>query len=136
MTGYSAQGQITVKRSRKGDNGLDGVSYQIRTSVEIVRCAQDGTPSVASFTASLWRSQGDSNAVNVSATFKCNGETVGTGTSVTIPTASGTTIYTLTAFVDNEIKSTKSVGISKDGGNTADGHCFFLAGNCQIDQCS
>lgn len=119
MTGYSAQGQITVKRSRKGDNGLDGVSYQIRTSVEIVRCAQDGTPSVASFTASLWRSQGDSNAVNVSATFKCNGETVGTGTSVTIPTANGTTIYTLTAFVDNEIKSTKSVGISKDGGNTA-----------------
>ena len=119
MTGYSAQGQITVKRSRKGDNGLDGVSYQIRTSVEIVRCAQDGTPSVASFTASLWRSQGDSNAVNVSATFKCNGETVGTGTSVTISTANGTTIYTLTAFVDNEIKSTKSVGISKDGGNTA-----------------
>ena len=129
MSGYSAQGQISIKRARKGESGLDGVSYQIRTSVESVRCAPDGTPQIASFTASLWRSQGDSNAVNVSATIKCNGTTIGTGTSVTINTASGTTLYTLVAFVDNEIKATKAIGIIKDGSNGVTPTRYFLLGS-------
>lgn len=129
MSGYSAQGQISIKRARKGESGLDGVSYQIRTSVESVRCAPDGTPHIASFTASLWRSQGDSNAVNVSATIKCNDNTIGTGTSVTINTSSGTTLYTLIAFVDNEIKATKAIGIIKDGSNGVTPTRYFLLGS-------
>lgn len=134
MTGYSAQGQIPIKRARKGDNGHNGVTYEIRTSVEQVRCSQDGTPSIQNFTAQLYYSDGASNAVNISATFKLNDTTtVGTGTSVAIPTASGTSQYVLKAYVNNELKAVKCVGIYKDGGNTANVMLFRRSASALTD---
>src|SRR5574344_1610120 len=111
----SAQGSLRVSRKIKPIDGTNGVSYELRTSIESVYLNPDGTPKDAEFTASLYYISGDSNPTNIHCEMFLNDHSIGSGTSFTIPTSNLITIYKLTAKVDGVIATEKTIGIVKDG---------------------
>lgn len=111
----SAQGSLRVSRKIKPIDGTNGVSYELRTSIESVYLNPDGTPKDASFTASLYYISGDSNPTNIHCEIFLNDVSIGSGTSFTIPTSNLRTIYKLTAKVDGVIATEKIIGVVKDG---------------------
>src|SRR5574344_2648003 len=111
----SAQGSLRVSRKIKPIDGTNGVSYELRTSIESVHLKPDGTPKDATFTASLYYISGDSNPTNIHCEIFLNDVSIGSGTSFTIPTSNLITIYKLTAKVDGVIATEKIIGVVKDG---------------------
>lgn len=128
----SAQGSLRVSRKIKPIDGTNGVSYELRTSIESVYLNPDGTPKDASFTASLYYISGDSNPTNIHCEMFLNGNIIGSGTSFTIPTSNLRTIYKLTAKVDGVIATEKAIGIVKDG---ADSYVIDLTNNNSTVNC-
>lgn len=111
----SAQGSLRVSRKIKPIDGTNGVSYELRTSIESVHLKPDGTPKDATFTASLYYISGDSNPTNIYCEMFLNDFFIGSGTSFTIYPSNLITGYKLTAKVDGVIATEKTIGIVKDG---------------------
>ena len=111
----SAQGSLRVSRKINPIDGTNGVSYELRTSVESVYLNADDTPKDVSFTASLYYIGGDSNPTNIHCEMFLNDVSIGSGMSFTIPTSNLITIYKLTAKIGRVIATEKTIGVVKDG---------------------
>lgn len=115
----SAQGSLRVSRKIRPIDGTNGLSYELRTSIESVYLKPDGTPKDASFTAGLYYISGDSNPTNIHCEMFLNDVSIGRGTSFTIPTSNLITIYKLTAKIDRMIATEKTIGVVKDGADSS-----------------